>query len=375
MPFVDAILPSRRLQGRAQMAASGVLVGGARLHRLLPGVLLCIVVATAALGVQHVEVRVLGRPWLEALVMAILFGVALRTAWRPGGRWIPGIDFSAKALLEVAVMLMGASISAQVVLAAGPALLVGIAGLVVLAIGVSYGLGRLFGLPHRMATLIACGNSICGNSAIAAVAPVIGADPKDVAAAIAFTAVLGVIVVLGLPLLIAPLHLSNSTFGIFAGLTVYAVPQVLAATAPAGALATQMGTLVKLVRVLMLGPVCVVLAVIAGRTLNIPGEKASPQPGARHGRNASSVHQLAPWFIIGFLVLAAARSAGAIPAAWIRPSATLSTWLTIVSMAALGLGVDLRVIGAAGPRVTAVATLSLGALGVIAFSLIRLLGL
>ena len=84
-----------------------------------------------------------------------------------------------------------------------------------------------------MAVLVACGNSICGNSAIAAVAPVIGADGKDVAASIAFTAVLGVLVVLGLPLLVPLLRLSETQYGVLAGLTVYAVPQVLAATAPA----------------------------------------------------------------------------------------------------------------------------------------------
>ena len=73
--------------------------------------------------------------------------------------------------------------------------------MVIIAIGASFGIGRALGLPKRMATLVACGNSICGNSAIAAVAPVIGADGDDVAASIAFTAVLGVVVVLGLPLL------------------------------------------------------------------------------------------------------------------------------------------------------------------------------
>ena len=84
-----------------------------------------------------------------------------------------------------------------------------------------------------MATLIACGNSICGNSAIAAVAPVIGAEGKDVAAAIGFTAVLGVGVVLGLPLCCrSPSAPDARAFGVFAGLTVYAVPQVLAATTP-----------------------------------------------------------------------------------------------------------------------------------------------
>jgi uncharacterized membrane protein YadS len=107
--------------------------------------------------------------------------------------------------------------------------------------------------------LVACGNSICGNSAIAAVAPVIGADGEDVAASIAFTAVLGVVVVLLLPFLAPLLHLSGLQYGVLAGLTVYAVPQVLAATAPLGMVAVQMGTLVKLVRVLMLGPVVLVL--------------------------------------------------------------------------------------------------------------------
>ena len=89
---------------------------------------------------------------------------------------------------------------------------------------------RLLGLPLRMSILVACGNSICGNSAIAAVAPIIDADGDDVASSIAFTAVLGVVVVLGLPLLVPLLKMSLTQYGVLAGLTVYAVPQVLAAT-------------------------------------------------------------------------------------------------------------------------------------------------
>ena len=110
------------------------------------------------------------------------------------------------------------------------------------AIPTSYVICRALGLPQRMAVLVACGNSICGNSAIAAVAPVIGADGDDVASSIAFTAVLGVLVVLGLPLLVPLLRLSLTQYGVLAGLTVYAVPQVLAATLPIGALSNQVGT-------------------------------------------------------------------------------------------------------------------------------------
>jgi uncharacterized integral membrane protein (TIGR00698 family) len=221
--------------------------------RLLPGVALCVAISILALGLQAIEEHWAGRPYLEALVIAILLGTVVRTAWTPGPRWTPGIAFSAKTLLEIAVMLLGASISFQAVLQAGIGLIMGIAVVVAVAIGASYGLCRLLGLPQRMAVLVACGNSICGNSAIAAVAPVIGAKSEDVASSIAFTAILGVIVVLTLPLLIPLFGLSVTQYGVLAGLTVYAVPQVLAATVPVGIVSTQLGTLVKLVRVLMLG--------------------------------------------------------------------------------------------------------------------------
>ena len=335
---------------------------------LIPGVALCIAVTGGAFALQLGETRLFGRPWLEALVLAILLGTTVRTLWTPGRLWRSGIAFSAKILLEVAVVLLGASISASAIQGAGAALLIGIVGVVAVAILASYGLGRLLGLPWRMATLIACGNSICGNSAIAAVAPVIGADSDDVAAAIAFTAVLGVAVVLGLPLAAVAMHMTPRGFGVLAGLTVYAVPQVLAATAPVSSLAAQVGTLVKLVRVLMLGPVVLTLSLIASRqnTDAEAGTKAGPRP---------KLHHLVPWFIVGFLALAAARSADLLPHQVLAPAAQAATWLTIVSMAALGLGVDVRVVSKAGPRVTAVVTLSLVVLAAIALLLERVLGL
>ena len=332
--------------------------------RLLPGLLLCGAVTLAALALERAEAAVFGRAWLEALVLAILAGTLVRTAWSPGPRWRAGISFGAKQLLEVAVVLLGVSLSLQTIVAAGWGLLVGIACVVVVAIFGSYAAGRLLGVPHRMATLVACGNSICGNSAIAAIAPVIGADGEDIAASIAFTAVLGVAVVLGLPFLAPVLHLSALQYGALAGLTVYAVPQVLAATAPIGPLAVQLGTLVKLVRVLMLGPVVLALSVITQRS----GQRDGPRPGW------PPLHKLVPWFIIGFLLLAAARSAGLVPVAALAPVAALTNMLTIIAMAALGLGTDVRTVARAGVRVTATVTVSLILLGAISFGLIRLLG-
>ncbi|MGU3574151.1 YeiH family protein [Brucellaceae bacterium C25G] len=322
------------------------------------GVFLSCIVALLAVGLELIEVQIFGRAWLEALVVAILLGTAIRSILQPSAKFTKGINFSAKTLLEVAVVLLGASISTSAIVAAGSGLITGIAIIVVLTIAVSYGIGRLLRLPSKMAMLVACGNSICGNSAIAAVAPVIEAKSDDVAASIAFTAILGVVVVLLLPLLVPLLGMSFTQYGVMAGLTVYAVPQVLAATAPVSAMSLQLGTLVKLVRVLMLGPVILILALIYGNRQT----NARPQ-----------LSKLVPWFIIGFLVLMVLRSIGAIPEAVLPVIQHGATILTIISMAALGLGVDVRSVAQAGGRVTLTAILSLIFLGLLSYSFILLL--
>ena len=329
----------------------------------LPGVLLCVAVTGTAMLLERAELAVFGRAWLEALVLAILTGTAVRSAWKPGALWKSGIDFSGKTLLELAVVLLGLSISTATVRALGGPLLLGIAVTVAVAIAFSFAIGRLLGLPAKLAMLVACGNSICGNSAIAAVAPVIGADSRDVASSIAFTAVLGVVVVLALPLLAPALGGDGLRYGALAGLTVYAVPQVLAATAPVGALSVQMGTIVKLVRVLMLGPVVLVLS-LAGQRLF----------GSRGSAQRPPLHRLVPWFIIGFLLLATVRSSGVVPDSVLPPVALAANVLTVLAMAALGLGVDVRTVARAGARVTGTVTLSLLLLGVLGWLLIEAAG-
>jgi uncharacterized integral membrane protein (TIGR00698 family) len=333
---------------------------GRHVAEIMPGLFGCMAVSGLAWLVQRVELGLAGRAWLDTLVLAILVGVAVRAAGLVTPAWERGIAVCAHLLLEVAVVLLGASVSVRAIAAAGPGLIAGIAGVVVLAICTGYAMGRLLRLPHRMALLVACGNSICGNSAIAAVAPVIGACAGDVAAAIAFTAVFGVAVVLALPLAVPLLHLSGVQYGTLAGLTVYAVPQVLAATTPVGALAVQVGTLVKLVRVLMLGPVVLVLSVLGRR-----GKPACV---------ALPLHRLVPWFIVGFLALAAARAGHVVPRASLTPMADAASVLTILAMAGLGLGTDLRAVASAGARVTGAVVMSLLVLGGLALALIRLLG-
>ena len=336
------------------------------LQRYLPGILLCVAITLAATLLQAIEVYLVGQPYLEALVLAILIGVAIRTTWTPDLRWVPGIVFSAKFVLEFAIVLLGASVSITMIAALGPLLILGIASIVAVAIGASFLICRALGLPQRMSILIACGNSICGNSAIAAVAPVIGADADDIASSISFTAVLGVVVVLGLPFLVPILDLSLTQYGVLAGLTVYAVPQVLAATLPIGALSNQVGTVIKLVRVLMLGPVVLGFSLLARRIKPAQDRLNTSRP---------RLNELVPWFIIGFLIVLAIRSMGLIPQNALPAITSFAAFLTTIAMAALGLGVDVRAVARTGARVTLAVIASLIVLGLMSYGLIRLTGM
>ena len=318
---------------------------------LLPGISLSVLITLISIAIQHLEERLLDHPYLEALVIAIVLGMVVRSVWQPGPLWRSGIAFSAKQILEIAVTLLGASVSFATIAASGAGLLLATIATVAIVLPVSYGISRLLGLPTRLSILVACGNSICGNSAIAAVAPVIGASNDEIASSISFTAILGVLVVLGLPLLIPLLTLSAAQYGVLAGLTVYAVPQVLAATIPAGLLSTQIGTLVKLVRVLTLGPIVVGFSLFGRRLRDGAGVSGKAKP--------IRFYQAVPWFIIGFLVLASLRSFNVLPADWATPLLKIASLLTVVSMAALGLGVDMRILGRVGGRVTSAVMLSL----------------
>ena len=322
--------------------------------RLIPGLVVVAIVSAISVGIGAVETRLLGRPLVEPLVVAILVGMAVRAGTGASEAIEPGVRFAAKQVLEVAVFLLGATMDVPRLFASGPFLAAGIVVLVCAALGASYAIGRFAGLSPNLAILVASGNAICGNSAIAAVAPVIGADREDVAASIALTAVLGVAVVLLLPLLVPLAGLTPQQYGVLAGLTVYSVPQVLAAAFAVSAVSGQIATVVKLARVLMLGPVVTFFAVRAHRTSSA----------------SLSLRTLVPWFVFGFVVLAIARSMHLIPDAAGAAAKSAATWLTIAAMAALGLSVDLRAVRAVGSSVIVAVTLSLVILVLMSLALI-----
>ncbi|MBD8892948.1 YeiH family protein [Roseibium litorale] len=348
---------------RVNRSGFGRLLSMRALGELAPGLLLTGAIALAAYAAEWMKVHLTNDAVLENLVLAILIGMIFRSTVKLPEYFEPGIRFAAKALLEAAIVLLGASISLQALEAVGLLTILGITCIVGLSIVFSYSIGRGLGLHHKLALLVACGNSICGNSAIVAAAPVIRAEASDVAASIAFTAILGIAIVLGLPLLMGAFSLDAARYGTLAGLTVYAVPQVLAAAQPGGLIAVQTGALVKLVRVMLLGPVLILLGVLTARG-------NTEQAGTRIAWRA-----VVPWFIIGFGLMVALRSAEVIPLSMVEPINRVSGFLTVLSMAGLGLAVDIRKLANACSKVMAAALLSVLALTAMSLVFVKLISL
>ena len=291
----------------------------------------------------------------------MIFGVLVRNIFTLPSGVYPGATYASKTILELGVVVLGVSIDIQQIFEAGSSLIIAVALGVGLGMALSFLLGRALGLPSRLAYLVAVGNSICGNSAIAAVAPVVNADRKEVANAIGLTAIAGVVVVLVLPAIVPILDISHYQYGVVAGMAVYAVPQVVAAAFAVSTLSGQVATLVKILRVMFLAPVVL-----------FTGFFMRQRSETTHQITRS---QLLPWFVIGFFIMLGIRSSGVLSSEVVEAMRELGKGLTIWAMAGLGLGVELAAIRSVGPRVGLTSILSMCLLVAISLCLVYLLGI
>lgn len=333
-----------------------------RIRVVTPGILYAVAITGVASIIAEIQEHVLGHALLEPLVLALLLGLAVRALRPPRPAAEPGIAFAGKQLLELAIVLLGLRLNLGEIVDAGGKIIVSVLLLVSMTLVLGTVIGRAMGLNTRLAVLVAVGNAICGNSAIAAVAPAIRARKADIAAAISLTAVFGVGVVLALPLLVPLLGLSDERYGVVAGLSVYAVPHVLAATFTVSADAGQVASLVKLSRVVLLGPVVALFALLFREPSGTGARSLSPG-------------KVLPWFVIGFAVTATLRTAGLVPEGLSGIATETSRILTAVAMAGLGLGVDIRSLRETGSRVIGVVLILTALLVASALAVTAVLGI
>jgi uncharacterized integral membrane protein (TIGR00698 family) len=300
-----------------------------RWYALAPGLLLAAAIAGVATGVGNLL------PLLGAPVAGLLIGVALsRVATRP--TLASGVRFTGSRVLQLAVVLLGSALSLRQVAHVGVSSLPVMLGTLGVCLLLAFLLGRRLGIGRDLRTLIGVGTGICGASAIAAVSPVIRARGADVAYAISTIFLFNILAVLAFPPLGHLLGLSQHAFGLFAGTAVNDTSSVVAAATTYGTSATNYAVVVKLTRTLMIIPICLGLAAMVG--------------GGGQTHWLRRITRLVPWFLIGFVLVAALNSAGGIPAALHSPLRSASTFLITMALAAIGLSTNVAGLRRAGLR-------------------------
>ena len=232
----------------------------ANVKNVAPGVGLCAAIALPCWFLGE-ALPVVGGP-----VFAILIGMVIALWWKQPARGIvqDGIGFTAKKVLQYAVILLGFGLNLAQIAAVGAESLPIILTTIATALIVGYILYRVLRMDSAIATLIAVGSSICGGSAIAATAPVIRAKDEQVAQAISVIFLFNVVAALIFPTLGGMLGMSNEGFGLFAGTAVNDTSSVTAAAAAwdgmhPGSNALDDATIVKLTRTLAIIPITLVL--------------------------------------------------------------------------------------------------------------------
>lgn len=282
--------------------------------RTLPGLGLALALTVVAYLIHNLPIApftVLGpdgvrfRHPLSAAIIAILAGLLVRNLLRLPTSVQDGCKTVVQKLIPIAILCAGATLNLVDLKEVGAmALFVTVLSLS-FAIVAGYYIGRWFGLGPKAAMLLGAGTGICGNSAIVAVAPLIEAEDDDVALSVGTINLVGFVAMLAWPALGSYLALSDAHFGVWSGVSIHAVPQVVAAGFAFSPEAGTLATLVKLARVALLAPLIFVLALIYARR--------HPNPGESEQRVTIHYSRLIPWFVWGFLALAIINTLGLLP--------------------------------------------------------------
>jgi uncharacterized integral membrane protein (TIGR00698 family) len=313
--------------------------------RILPGLLTALVALAIAFAIHA------GVPALPAMTLAVVLGLLAAnlpfTAVWVAGRARPGLDFAGKHLMRGGIVLLGLKVGITEVLGLGWASLLLITAVVLASFAGTYGISRLFRLPREASLLIATGFSICGASAIGAMAAVRRIRHADTVLPVALVTLCGTLAIGALPLLVHPLNLSAEVFGAWTGASVHDVGQVVATAQTAGPAALGIAVVVKLTRVILLAPM-VAAAGLQQRLAAVQG--SAGQPPAAPGTPAEALPPVVPLFVVGFVALVALRSTGWLSAGWLDAAAGLQDILLGAALFGLGSAVRIRTLMHTGLR-------------------------
>ena len=293
------------------------------------GVAICLAVAAVSVFLEElIPGGVLG-----ASIIALFLGTIINSFFHP--TWIkPALKFTSKRVLKAAIILLGASLSVGTIMSVGKMTFFVMLFSFAMCFGGGYFIRKLFGLNWKLSNLISAGTGICGGSAVAAIAPVIDADDKDIAFALSSTFLFDMVMVALYPLMGKALGMSDVAYGIWAGTSVNDTASVVASGYAFSEVAGDFATMVKLTRTIAIIPTVLVFAYIGTRVK----QKQMKETG--NGQKVNLV-KIIPWFIGGFLLLAILNSVGWIPGEVSGVMKSVSKFLMVTALAAIGLSTSI----------------------------------
>ena len=297
--------------------------------KIIPGLALSLAIAAVA---QFLE-GLLPIHLIGGSVIALFIGIIINSFWKPSFLKA-GVKFTSKKVLKLAIILLGASLSVRVILSVGRLSLTVMLFTLLTCFGGGYFIGKAFGLNWKLSNLISAGTGICGGSAIAAIAPVIDADDSDIAYAMSATFLFDMAMIVLFPIMGRMIGLSDMAYGLWAGTAVNDTSSVVAAGYAYSEGAGDFATMVKLTRTLSIIPTVLVFSFVNLRIKRKESEKAEYKK--------VNVWKLFPWFILGFLALAVVNSLGFIPAAVSALAKSISKFLMVSALAAIGLNTSFK---------------------------------
>ena len=325
------------------------------LTAILPGLALTAAIAAAGFALRYIP----GVSVLSPMILAILIGIAFHNIVGTPARAKAGITFSLRRILRFAIILLGLQLTAAQVAEVGVGGVAVIITTLVATFVFTKWFGRVLGVQHKLAELIAAGTSICGASAVIATNTVTGAHDEDVAYAVACVTVFGSIAMFVYPLLPGVLHLTPHAYGLWAGSSIHEIAQVVAAAYQDGQQAGYFGTIAKLSRVMLLAPLIIALGMIARRRAEDP----------THGTAKSAPM---PYFVLGFIALVIVNSLVHIPAQVMSYVVPATTFLLSVALAAMGLETDIAKLRLKGLRPLLLGLASFLFIGLFSLLLVKL---
>lgn len=297
--------------------------------KILPGFALSVVIAAIAKFIESLlPVHLIG-----ASVIALFIGMIINHFWHPEFLKA-GLKFTSKKILKFAIILLGASLSVGVILNVGKLSLAVMVFTLLTCFGGGYFIGKAFKLNWKLSNLISAGTGICGGSAIAAIAPVIDADDSDIAYAMSATFLFDMAMIVLFPIMGRALGLSDMAYGLWAGTAVNDTSSVVAAGYAFSEAAGDFATMVKLTRTLSIIPTVLVFTFIS---IHLKRKNGISENGKK-----VNIKSLFPWFILGFLALAAVNSLGFIPAPVSASLKSISKFLMVTALAAIGLNTSFK---------------------------------